>query len=120
MTSFAFALPEDRRVVRAGELAREVLSRSGVHHVVGAEGVGPVLVARALALSGAHVVYVTTDSDTARRAAADLAFVARYLRETRNCILPYAEQVNPDMFRELSHLIESRERLVPLNPNRAD
>jgi GTP pyrophosphokinase len=46
----------------------------------------------------------------------DLAFVARYLRETRNCILPYAEQVNPDMFRELSHLIESRERLLPSSP----
>jgi GTP pyrophosphokinase len=50
----------------------------------------------------------------------DLTFVARYLRETRHCILPYAEQVNPDMFRELSHLIESRERLLPLNQDRAD
>jgi len=39
----------------------------------------------------------------------DLAFVRRYLQETRACILPYAEQVNPNMFRELSDLVESRE-----------
>src|SRR5882672_4284952 len=31
----------------------------------------------------------------------DVAFVKRYLRETRDHILPYAEPVNADMFREL-------------------
>jgi hypothetical protein len=30
--------------------------------------------------------------------------------ETRACILPYAEQVNADMFRELSDLADSREQ----------
>jgi len=44
----------------------------------------------------------------------DSAFVKRYLEETRACILPHAEQVNPDMFRELSDLVENRERLLPL------
>jgi GTP pyrophosphokinase len=44
----------------------------------------------------------------------DAAFVKRYLQETRDCILPYAEQVNPDMFRELSDLVESRETALSL------
>jgi GTP pyrophosphokinase len=39
----------------------------------------------------------------------DAAFVRRYLAETRAGILPYAGAVNPDMFRELSDLVESRE-----------
>jgi GTP pyrophosphokinase len=43
----------------------------------------------------------------------DTEFVARYLEETRLHILPYAEAVNADMFRELSDLIASRERLAP-------
>ena len=38
----------------------------------------------------------------------------KYLHETRTCILPHAEQVNPDMFKELSDLVESRERLLTL------
>lgn len=42
------------------------------------------------------------------------AFVKRYLRETRDYILPYAAQVNPDMFRELSDLIENREHMLRL------
>ena len=42
----------------------------------------------------------------------DVAFVRRYLDETREHILPYAEQVNPDMFRELSDLVENRTRLL--------
>jgi GTP pyrophosphokinase len=46
----------------------------------------------------------------------DRAFVQRYLRETREYILPYAEQVNRDMFRELSDLVENRERLLPESP----
>jgi (p)ppGpp synthase/HD superfamily hydrolase len=51
----------------------------------------------------------------------DVAFVKRYLRETRACILPYAAQVNPDMFRELSDLVENREQLLPLiRPDRQE
>ena len=40
----------------------------------------------------------------------DNAFVKRYLEETRACILPHAAQVNPDMFRELTDLVENRAR----------
>lgn len=44
----------------------------------------------------------------------DIAFVKRYLAETRDYVLPYAEQVNVDMYRELSDLVENRSRLLPL------
>lgn len=44
----------------------------------------------------------------------DVAFVRRYLDETRECILPYAREVNLDMFTELSDLVENRGRLLPL------
>jgi (p)ppGpp synthase/HD superfamily hydrolase len=44
----------------------------------------------------------------------EIAFVRRYLDETRACILPYAEAVNPNMFRELSDLVSSREHWLPL------
>ena len=44
----------------------------------------------------------------------DPAFVRRYLEETEACILPYAERVDTNMFRELSDLVESRRRLLPL------
>ena len=37
-------------------------------------------------------------------------FIRKYIGETREYILPYAEQVNADMFRELSHLVDSREQ----------
>ena len=51
----------------------------------------------------------------------DVAFVKRYLWETRACILPYAAQVNPDMFRELSDLVGNREQLLPLiRPDRQE
>jgi len=46
----------------------------------------------------------------------DRTFVRRYLDETRECILPYAEQVNRDMFRELSDLVENRGRLLLMWP----
>jgi (p)ppGpp synthase/HD superfamily hydrolase len=36
-------------------------------------------------------------------------FVERYLAETRSEILPYAESINKDMFRELSDLVNDRE-----------
>jgi GTP pyrophosphokinase len=42
----------------------------------------------------------------------DAAFVRRYLAETRACILPYAEAVNADMFRELSDLVASRSQFL--------
>jgi GTP pyrophosphokinase len=44
----------------------------------------------------------------------DAAFISRYLEETRTCILPFAEAVNPDMFRELSDLVANRQLLLPL------
>ena len=44
----------------------------------------------------------------------DIAFVRRYLAETQECILPYAEAINPNMFRELSDLVESRGRVLPV------
>ena len=44
----------------------------------------------------------------------DVAFVKRYLAETRTCILPYAEDVNSNMFRELSDLVETGERWLPM------
>ena len=44
----------------------------------------------------------------------DAAFVQRYLEETRACILPFAEAISRDMFRELSDLVANRERLLPL------
>jgi len=49
----------------------------------------------------------------------DVAFVRKYLKETRECILPYAEQVNKDMFRELSDLVASREYWLPVIAERA-
>ena len=42
----------------------------------------------------------------------DHAFVKRYLQETRDHILPHAEKVSPDMFLELSDLVENREKLL--------
>ena len=44
----------------------------------------------------------------------DMAFVRKYLQETKACILPYAEQVNANMFRELSDLVQSREQWLPV------
>jgi GTP pyrophosphokinase len=39
----------------------------------------------------------------------DVSFVRRYLDETRVCILPYAEAINLDMFRELWDLVDNRQ-----------
>jgi (p)ppGpp synthase/HD superfamily hydrolase len=44
----------------------------------------------------------------------DMAFVERYIGETKAYILPHAAAVSPDMFRELTDLVENRERLLPL------
>ena len=38
----------------------------------------------------------------------DAAFVRRYLQETQDYILPHAEAVNRDMYRELSDLVANR------------
>ncbi|MGQ0737322.1 MAG: hypothetical protein ACT4QD_27210 [Acidobacteriota bacterium] len=46
----------------------------------------------------------------------DLAFVRKYVKETRDCILPYAVQINADMFRELSDLVASRAAQVEAWP----
>jgi (p)ppGpp synthase/HD superfamily hydrolase len=46
------------------------------------------------------------------------AFVAKYLDETRKYVLPYADGINPDMFRELSDLVEDRQNKWQLtSPN---
>ena len=37
-------------------------------------------------------------------------FIKRYLAETKEFVLPHAEQVNADMFRELSDLVRDREQ----------
>ena len=44
----------------------------------------------------------------------DAAFVRRYIAETRACILPFASGINADMFRELSDLVDSREKFLRL------
>jgi GTP pyrophosphokinase len=44
----------------------------------------------------------------------DIAFVKRYLQETRDYILPYADEVSPDMFLELSDLVANREKMLRL------
>ncbi len=72
----ALALPEGRKVLSAREVA-ELARASRNLHVVGAEGSAPALVSRALALAGARVLYVAPDVDGARRALADLGFLAR-------------------------------------------
>jgi GTP pyrophosphokinase len=40
----------------------------------------------------------------------DAAFVRKYIDETRAYVLPYAQAVNRDMYRELSDLADNRER----------
>ena len=40
----------------------------------------------------------------------DAPFVRKYLAQTKACILPWAEEINADMFRELSDLVSSRSR----------
>lgn len=44
----------------------------------------------------------------------DVAFVKKYLLETKEHVLPYAEKINPDMFRELSDLVDNREQMLRL------
>jgi (p)ppGpp synthase/HD superfamily hydrolase len=44
----------------------------------------------------------------------DVAFVKRYLAETRDCILPYAKDIDPNMFRELSDLVGRGEDWLPM------
>ena len=42
----------------------------------------------------------------------DVRFVRRFVAETRQFVLPYAADINADMHRELSHLLENREQLL--------
>ena len=44
----------------------------------------------------------------------DVEFVGRYLAETREYILPHAEAINADMYRELSDLVTSRQHWSPV------
>lgn len=44
----------------------------------------------------------------------DLAFVRRYVLETEQHVLPHAEAVSRDMFRELSDLVANRHRMLEL------
>ncbi len=44
----------------------------------------------------------------------DPAFVKKYLQETRDFILPHAAKVSPDMFLELSDLVENRQLMLRL------
>ena len=44
----------------------------------------------------------------------DVSFIRKYLQETKDFILPYAQAVNNDMFIELSDLVESREKMFHL------
>ncbi len=39
-------------------------------------------------------------------------FVRKYLKETREHILPHAHQINPDMYREMSDLVADREHYL--------
>ena len=48
----------------------------------------------------------------------DAAFVRKYIDETRAYVLPYAQAVNPDMYRELSDLADNRERSLTPSPLR--
>ena len=50
----------------------------------------------------------------------DVAFVKKYLEETRAWVLPHAGHVNPNMFQELSDLVENRGRLLPLSGSDVD
>lgn len=50
----------------------------------------------------------------------EVAFVRRYLDETKSYILPHAEPVNANMFRELSDLVENRGQLLPRASGGAD
>ena len=71
------ALSADRPLLSLAELSGRVLASRGIHHVSGAAGPAPALVARTLAArSGKPVLYVTPDADGARRAAQDLGYLA--------------------------------------------
>lgn len=71
------ALPEDGEVITPSAFCERLSSRTGIHHVVGAEGSGAALLSRTLAAAtNAPVLYVTADADRARRAAADLNYLA--------------------------------------------
>ncbi len=74
-------------------------------------------------VSGSHRARVLKLADrisnlTALGFVHDVAFVRRYLDETRAHVLPHAEAVNPDMFRELSDLVDDRAQKLSLSQAR--
>jgi transcription-repair coupling factor (superfamily II helicase) len=72
-----FELPSDRRLIGVQAAAREALAKPGGLTLVGAQGSGPALLARALLDAGAsHVLYVAADHETALRASEDLRALA--------------------------------------------
>src|SRR5262245_23829969 len=71
-------LPSEARLMRVLDAGREALRAPGGLPVVGVEGSGGALVARALLAAGAsHVLYVAPSSEAGLRAAEDLAALAR-------------------------------------------
>ncbi len=44
----------------------------------------------------------------------ETSFIRKYLLETKELILPYAQAVNADMFIELSDLVKSREKMLEM------
>src|SRR6186713_1951678 len=71
-------LPSEARLMRVGEAAREALRVPGGYAVVGVDGSGGPLVARALLAAGAsHVLYVAPTTELGLRAAEDLAAFSR-------------------------------------------
>jgi len=118
-TMASLELPSDRRVVRARDVAAAVggLDRAGehLHHVAGAGGCMPALVARSIALADRRpVVCVTADVDAARRWVDDLNFLwgNRATETAQGDVLsfappeasPYAD-VNPDRRGAMSRLV---------------
>jgi transcription-repair coupling factor (superfamily II helicase) len=73
-----FDIPSEARLMRVAEAAREALRSKGGLAVVGVEGSGGALVARALLAAGAsHVLYVAPNPELGLRAAEDLAALSR-------------------------------------------
>jgi len=114
------ALPDDRTLVRARDLAARVASGKSspddVVHVSGAAGSMPALVARAIALADKRpVVCVTSDADAARAFVDDLNFVWGNQKNTDTAqgdvlllappeASPYAD-VNPDRRAAMGRLV---------------
>ncbi|MEP7323323.1 MAG: HD domain-containing protein [Saprospiraceae bacterium] len=42
----------------------------------------------------------------------DLIFVKKYIQETKDLILPFAQSINADMYKELFDLVENRSKMI--------